>query len=410
MSRDDYLFIQHDLRLVIEAQEKAMNDEIDGVEAQRLLNTNFDELVSYFKDKYTLDAPRLLEDQISVDQSESKVDVSHDPNRLIWDRDEPFYITGTRIEFYVPFEGDEDLFKCQPSTFSLNPPKGRVFGTNLVFTYQTTDHNGEKIKGEFQGTLSQIKDYLQRIQSSATEFNNQIDEKIKSRINIRREKIKNDQGLAASLGYPMRKREGAPLTYIVPEVKRKVAPRMPEPTMSPSKPEPVMEIAEYERILGIVSNMVTVMERSPKAFIGMEEEELRTHFLVQLNGQYEGQATGETFNANGKTDILVRVDNKNIFIAECKFWKGEEYFKEAINQILGYTSWRDTKTAIILFNKNKNTSAVLAQIPEIVKNHDNFIKQIEITSETSFRFTLHHNNDREREIILTVLVFDIPTT
>jgi hypothetical protein len=41
--------------------------------------------------------------------------------------------------------------------------------------------------------------------------------------------------------------------------------------------------------------------------------------LVQLNGQYEGQATGETFNFQGKTDILIRVDGQNIFVAECKY-------------------------------------------------------------------------------------------
>jgi len=44
-----------------------------------------------------------------------------------------------------------------------------------------------------------------------------------------------------------------------------------------------------------------VLERSPKAFAHMEEEHLRDQFLVQLNGHYEGQATGETFNAEGKT-------------------------------------------------------------------------------------------------------------
>jgi hypothetical protein len=37
---------------------------------------------------------------------------------------------------------------------------------------------------------------------------------------------------------------------------------------------------------------------------------------VQLNRHFEGAATGETFNHRGKTDILIRVDGKNIFIAE----------------------------------------------------------------------------------------------
>lgn len=335
-------------------------------------------------------------------KNESKVDVSRDPNRFVWDRNEPFYITGTKIDFYVPYEGDKDLFKCQPSTYSLNPPRGVVIETDLILTYQTTDNDGSKIKAEFQRTLDQIKSYLKNIEASATELNNQIEDKIRARINSRREKVKSDQGLAASFSFPIRKREGALQTFVVPEVKRKIVPPMLEPTISPAKPEPVLDMAEYEHILQIVSNMVTVMERSPKAFVGMQEEDLRTHFLVQLNGQYEGQATGETFNANGKTDILIRVENKNIFIAECKFWKGESQFKETIDQILGYASWRDTKTAILLFNRNKDTSAVIAQISGIVEAHPNFIKTLGYNSETGFRFALYHNNDKERELILTV--------
>ena len=76
-------------------------------------------------------------------------------------------------------------------------------------------------------------------------------------------------------------------------------------------------MAEYEEILRIMKNIAQVMERSPHEFAGMGEETLRSHFLaVQLNGVYEGQATGETFNFEGKTDILIRVDGKNIFIRD----------------------------------------------------------------------------------------------
>ena len=112
-------------------------------------------------------------------------------------------------------------------------------------------------------------------------------------------------------------------------------------------PEPTLDLAEYEHILSVVSNMVVVMERSPRAFKDMGEEDLRQHFLVQLNGQYEGQATGETFNYEGKTDILIRTDG-NIFIAECKFWSGSAALNDALDQLLSYTSWRDTKTALVV--------------------------------------------------------------
>lgn len=116
--------------------------------------------------------------------------------------------------------------------------------------------------------------------------------------------------------------------------------------------------------------MVRVMEQSPKAFETMGEEDLRTHFLVQLNAQYEGRATGETFNFQGKTDILIRVDGRNVFVAECKFWGGEKQFLETIDQLLSYLSWRDTKAAVLIFNRNVNFSEVLREITENSVKHE----------------------------------------
>src|SRR5207302_8442880 len=110
-------------------------------------------------------------------------------------------------------------------------------------------------------------------------------------------------------------------------------------------------------------NMASVMERSPSAFASMDEEALRSHFLVQLNGHYEGQATGETFNYEGKTDILIRVNGKNIFIGECKYWDGPKKLLETLDQLASQTTWKDTKVAIIVFNRRKDFSAVLKSDP-----------------------------------------------
>ena len=52
----------------------------------------------------------------------------------------------------------------------------------------------------------------------------------------------------------------------------------------PFKPEYALEMDDYEDILRVISSMVQVMERSPSAFIGMDEESLRTHFLVNSTG------------------------------------------------------------------------------------------------------------------------------
>src|ERR1700723_1147052 len=50
--------------------------EIEGMEANRLLNTSTDDLVTYFEKKYHMDAPRLLEDQVEASSAEANIDVS----------------------------------------------------------------------------------------------------------------------------------------------------------------------------------------------------------------------------------------------------------------------------------------------------------------------------------------------
>jgi hypothetical protein len=141
----------------------------------------------------------------------------------------------------------------------------------------------------------------------------------------------------------------------------------------------------------------------------MEEENLRDQFLVPLNSHYEGQATGETFNSAGKTDILIRDGDRCVFIAECKIWRGQKSLSDAIDQLLGYATWRDTKTAILIFNRNKNLGEVLDKIPGILRSHSNSKRELPYQSETGFRYVLAHKDDPNREITLTVLVFDVPS-
>ena len=114
------------------------------------------------------------------------------------------------------------------------------------------------------------------------------------------------------------------------------------------------------------------------------------------------------FNYGGKTDILITSRGRNIFIAECKFWKGAAGLIETIDQLLGYLSWRDTKAALLVFNRNKNFSAVLEQIDPIVRQHPNFVSADGQHGATEFRYTLHHRDDPKRHLALTVLCFDIP--
>jgi hypothetical protein len=406
----DYLFTSGDLRQVLENHERELNQKIDAIDGDEFLRTSPEDLADYYTTEYTVDVPVLDESRIQVDQSEAQVDVSQDWRRAIFDQTRPFYITGTTVTFYVPFEGDQGLFRCAPSSrYMGNAPRAEIRGYELVFTVTDVNPEPDAVKNAFEREMSMTRQYLTWIAGDVRPFNQALREKIAKKIEARRQKLLGDRGLVASLGFDLRERTDAAKTYTVPATRRP-SPARPRPEGSkPFVPEPELGMEEYEHILTILSSMVDVMERSPAAFQTMGEEDLRQHFLVQLNGQYEGGATGETFNFDGKTDILVRAEGRTLFIAECKFWKGPQGLSRTVDQLLGYASWRDTKTAILLFNRNKNLSTVLGKIPEVMRGHPNFKRELGVQEETRFRYVFAHRDDPERELTLTVMVFEVPS-
>jgi hypothetical protein len=117
--------------------------------------------------------------------------------------------------------------------------------------------------------------------------------------------------------------------------------------------DPVISQKVYQQIIKTMADMALVIERNPTAFEDLSEEEIRFQFLIPLNALYEGNATAETFSYQGKTDIQIRHEGKPIFTAECKFWGGPRSLTETVDQLLRYVTWRDTKAAILLFNKKK---------------------------------------------------------
>jgi hypothetical protein len=409
MRDHQYLFAGPDWFAVDRHQHQEMHKEIESVDGDRLLNTSIDDLARYFENKFRIDVPVLLTEEVVVDQRETQIDVSRDPMRMIMDRSRPFYVTGTEVEVEIPFQGEAEAFKIQPNPYTLNPPRAEIRGNTLVIRIVGTSLEAEGVKRDIDRTIASIESYLKNLRGNVASLNDQLSQEAKAAIEVRRQKLLANRSLVGALGFKMKEREGPSRTYTAPEIRRRISPVMPPASSAPYKPEPALSADDYEHILTVLENMVHVMERSPSAFHTMDEETLRSHFLVQLNGHYEGQATGETFNYQGKTDILVRSEGKNVFIAECKFWSGPKKLEETIDQLLGYSSWRDTKTAVILFNRNRDFSKVLEAVPTVVRLHPNYKRDLPGSTETRFRYSFAHRDDRNRELFLAILAFDVPT-
>ena len=244
------------------------------------------------------------------------------------------------------------------------------------------------------------------------EFDKTLRSQVKELIVNKKAQLRKTSDIVEELGIPLKRRQDLAEPYQVPLHPKMKRAKPPVTVANEGKYWAITE-GGYEDILDIIQSMSILMERSPKTFRKLEEEEIRDHFLMLLNIYFEGQATGETFNYKGKTDILIRARNKNVFVAECKIWHGPKYFAAAIDQLFKYTNWRDTKTAIILFHKGGDFTKKVEKIRATVTSRANYIRERKLLNstlaenETISSYILHYPDDKEREVTLTTMSFSI---
>ena len=118
--------------------------------------------------------------------------------------------------------------------------------------------------------------------------------------------------------------------------------------------------------------------------------------------------TGETFNNAGKTDILIRHEGTNVFVAECKFWKGKKAHFQTIDQLLNYLTWRDSKSAILYFIQNQQLGPVLEEIEKSSAEHPCFVKDKGKQAQGWFNYRFHLSKDDTRVVELAIICFHYP--
>ncbi|MEY9120526.1 hypothetical protein [Bradyrhizobium yuanmingense] len=395
------LFANQNLSDHVDAHVRDALAAVQGMNADTFLNTPTEDIISDLVEQHTITVPKLRRD-------DAYIDGPHEVDIRMSDYGREIRLRGTLLALIIPYDGEGGMFYVNPGRWG-GAIRGNLHHNDLVLTVRGENLQANVVNTQFEARIGEIQDYLNAQQAMADAARNSLPNRLRPEIEARKKKLLDTRQMVTGLSFPIKARTDAPKTSTAPVTRRKII-ATPAATVTPFAPEPVLDQANYEAILGIINSMALVMERSPSAFTTMGEESLRQHFLVQLNGHFEGAATGETFNFAGKTDILIRVTDRNIFIAECKFWSGEKAFIETINQLLGYLSWRDTKAAVIIFNRNRNFSGVLQTIQEAVPRHPHLKRSLPKRSETSFRYLFGMPADHNRELQLTVMAFDIPTS
>ena len=414
--RSKELFNGSDSREYFSSFYQKMKAEVEKMSDAEITSCNMQEWVEFLVSKYYIPPISIFETNIEKTIYDTKVKKSN-PFRLHPYEPEFWEVDGVCISFSIPFDGNPDLFDLRPSSYILSSfyvhkfvaPRGEDCGSftlELEYSKQELQEKGtsmlEFVQEQFSREFSSYKQMIDIVSAEAASYNTSLTSTALKLLEERKKRADSFSAISAALQIPLITSKNAPNSKPI-QLKRIVRQPVNKPAVTPSVPESCISDGDYENINNIIAMFGTTMEKTARTYFASTEEELRDHLLAALNTHYDN-ATGETFRKIGKTDIHIEFENKAAFIGECKIWRGESLFQEAIQQVINYSTWRDLKVSVIIFNKdNKSFPAILSKIQQWV--HDNTVSHSQ--SKANIWKCKYHRPDMNVNIHISILAFDL---
>ena len=401
-------FRDYDLRQVIANQWAAVNKKIDTMSNEEIMANGLDVLAENIYQEFFIEPVTIFEEDFSKRNiKQGKIQKYIDPFFRDYSDREYVEVDGVIAEFYFPFTGEADLFKCRASTFSMGVyPEITVNKATVSFRIERSlsEMNNANAKdnliGSLDHALKEIREGLSYANNDVTAFNYSLKQQAMKWLEEKKKKVEAYFSIATMFEVPIEKKEYAQ-THI--PLKRNI---VPVAKHYESSNYYGISDGDYKDILDSIKHTGSTYERTPSSYKALHEEDLQNTLLAALNATYKGDATGETFRNRGKTDICIERDNRAAFVAECKMWTGQKEVGKAIDQLDGYLTWRDCKTALIYFVRRKVFLKTLESAETALRAYDS-MRNVTALDKNEFECLFLSKANPGQQIKMRVMLFNL---
>jgi hypothetical protein len=216
------LFNDYDLRAVLDAQLRGIGERVRKIPEAEFAARSDEHLAATTASALVVRPIVLFEDQIEVSTREAKIDVSHDFDRAHnpWG---PTIIDGLEVRYHLPFTGDGELLKCQPSTHTMNGARAVIAQGELQFPYDSPGRDVAATKTWLSEDIARLETWLGWVDSQVADYNRQLEPRVRAAVAARRQEFEKSRADIQALGFTVRAVDaGSSFTAPIPsEAKQK---------------------------------------------------------------------------------------------------------------------------------------------------------------------------------------------
>jgi len=374
--------------------DRIVNKEfLDKESPDTLLRVEFEKYLDYLVSRCEWQPLEWDENLMTVEQFTATIE-----RRSEWDAPRTYRTEIQQFRLRIPVSPHpqrDDYLKLLPSVFGLSgEPEWNFQGDILVIEVDATE-------AAVKRALEEVRTSFGRRNKDIEEGNKTLRDRIRPVWEARRRRLEQQYKAAKDeldkLNITLYREKDARAKPV--EIKPRDLRTVIEKPMPRAKSEPYLRREDAIGLVDFVEQYARQFEVTPKTYSKMEEEELRDLIIGMMNTNYRGAATAETFNKLGKTDIRLQVDAGNVLICECKFWDGAKAYSEAIEQLFGYLTWRESYGLLVVFCTRKDMTAAIAQAKKAAETHGSYTSgSLAKSSESRFSSRHRHPQDPAKSV------------
>ncbi len=383
-----------------ETSKDKIKREIENTAEEEIIYTNKDELVNYYFNKYKLPL-------IEIDSGKNE-EVKKEKSENYGYRD--YYVFTLTVPI-IPNEKNDTVLSLQSSKH------GGITPTNYKHDNSSISVTKESLKEEKQikeailkvreGIIQLIKNKNDDIKSGNPILKIWIEEFISYKQECLKKEYQEIEKACEEINVKLIKRDSKEIPEHILKPKKTLELIKPKPKIP--RQDASIKKEQVEEVIRLIESQAKTFEQTPKVYNKLEEEDLRDILLSTLNAVFQNNATGESFNKKGKTDIRLVMPNTELLIIEIKKWAGEKKYIEAIKQLIGYMTCRESWVILLTFSNMKNFTEIMQKAKNASKQHPDYIKSSLSENRFPHSFNTTHTltHDKGKKAIIYHLFYDI---
>ena len=176
-----------------------IEDEVRKVSDGVFLSTSEEDIIKNIVAAFRVGSISIDEEKVKKTPTMIKTDVTGD-HRFFSPFGERVIVDANRVDFDIPFSGDEWIFRCKPGSYSFSPPRAEILPSVLRISFVILDCDPDNSDMKYKEEMTQIREFVEKANYIIKEHNDSLPNLVAQEVAKHKSRLERNRSMSSMAG------------------------------------------------------------------------------------------------------------------------------------------------------------------------------------------------------------------